>query len=74
MRRLLIIAVSGLALSAVYLLAFPSATLAYEAVVVLHIFLGVAFAVLFLPGLRRLFSDRSGSGRQPSGVRTRWPQ
>ena len=58
MRRLLIVAVAGLAFSALFLLAFPSATLAYEAVVVLHLFLGAAFVILFLPAARRLLSGR----------------
>lgn len=59
MRRLLIFLGSALALSALYLFALPSATLSYEAVVVLHIVLGTGFLVLVMPALRSLLRGRS---------------
>jgi len=59
MRRILIFSSLALTLSAIYLLAFPSATLFYEGIVVLHIFLGAGFLVLLLPGLLQLLRGRS---------------
>ena len=59
MRRILIILGLGLASSALYLLAFPSATLVYEGAVVLHIFLGAGFLVLGIPGLLHLLRGRT---------------
>lgn len=59
MRRILIAASVGLACSAVYLLGFPSATLVYEGVVVLHIFVGALFVVLGIPWASRLLRGRT---------------
>ncbi len=59
MRRILIFLSLALAFSAIYLLAFPSATLFYEGIVILHIFLGLGFLVLLLPGLMKLLGGRS---------------
>ncbi|MGA8530834.1 MAG: multiheme c-type cytochrome, partial [Acidobacteriaceae bacterium] len=61
MRRLLISAAVALAASAVYLVAFPTATLYYEAIVVFHIFGGAAFVVLGIPWAARLLRERSGA-------------
>ena len=63
MRRLLIAATVGLAVSALFLFAFPAANLIYEAVVVLHLFLGTVFVALFLPALRRLLAGRTMAER-----------
>jgi tetratricopeptide (TPR) repeat protein len=54
MRRILIFLSLALALSAIYLFAFPSATLIYESVVILHIFLGTGLLLLALPTLVQL--------------------
>ena len=59
MRRLLIALCVALAASAVYLYAFPTATLIYEAVVVLHIFAGCMFVVLVIPGMGKLLRGKS---------------
>ncbi|MGA8110540.1 MAG: hypothetical protein WB974_13960, partial [Acidobacteriaceae bacterium] len=59
MRRFLIAAALGLAASAVILVAFPAATLYYEALVVLHIFAGALFLLLALPWITRLLRGRS---------------
>ncbi len=59
MRRILIFFAVGLAFSALYLFAFPSATLVYEGAVILHIFLGVGFLILGVPGLLHLLRKRS---------------
>ena len=59
MRRLLIALCVALAASAVYLYAFPTATLIYEAVVVLHIFAGCLFVVSVIPGMGKLLRGRS---------------
>jgi Flp pilus assembly protein TadD len=59
MRRLLIALCVALAVSAVYLVAFPTATLVYEATVALHIVLGSIFIVCVGPGLRKLLPGRS---------------
>lgn len=48
MRRILTGTALALAGSALYLYAFPSASLVYEAVLVLHLFLGASFLLLFL--------------------------
>ncbi|HEX4039787.1 MAG TPA: tetratricopeptide repeat protein [Acidobacteriaceae bacterium] len=58
MRRFLIAAALGLAASAVYLVAFPTATLYYEAIVVLHILGGAVFLLLGLPWISRLVRGR----------------
>ena len=52
--RALSVLVTALALTAGYLYAFPSTTLVYIAVVVLHAALGVAAVVLLIPKLRSL--------------------
>lgn len=49
----------GLAASALYLFAFPSATIFYECIVLLHIFAGAAFLVFALPWIARLMRGRS---------------
>lgn len=59
MRRFLIAAALGLAASALYLVAFPAATLYYEAVVVLHIFGGALFLLLAIPWITRLLRGRN---------------
>jgi Flp pilus assembly protein TadD len=59
MRRILIFFNLALTFSAIYLLAFPYASLFYEGIVILHIFLGVGFLILVLPGLRQLLRGRS---------------
>lgn len=59
MRRFLIFVSVGLAASALYLHAFPSATLIYECVVLLHIALGVGFLIVAVPWLSRLLRQRS---------------
>ncbi|MHB1840634.1 MAG: multiheme c-type cytochrome, partial [Acidobacteriaceae bacterium] len=59
MRRWLIALSVALAASAVYLYAFPTATLIYEAVVVLHIFAGCMFVVSVIPGMGKLLRGTS---------------
>ena len=59
MRRILIFLSVVLAASAVYLVAFPSATLVYEGIVILHISLGAGFLILVVPGLLQLLRGRS---------------
>ncbi len=59
MRRSLIATGIGLGCSAVCLFAFPSATLFYESVVLLHICGGAGFLVFGLPWLARLLRGRS---------------
>jgi tetratricopeptide (TPR) repeat protein len=59
MRRFLIFLSLTLALSAIYLFAFPSATLIYESVVIFHIALGSGFLLLALPSLQKLVRGRS---------------
>jgi tetratricopeptide (TPR) repeat protein len=49
----------GLAASALYLFAFPSATIFYECVVLLHIFAGAVFLVFAVPWITRLTRGRS---------------
>lgn len=58
MRRFLIAGAIGLAASAAYLFAFPSATIFYESIVVLHILGGAAFIALALPWIGRLVRGR----------------
>ena len=58
-RRILIAGTVGLAASALYLFAFPSATIFYECVVLLHILGGAAFLVIALPWIARLLRERS---------------
>jgi Flp pilus assembly protein TadD len=58
MRRLLISAALALAASAVYLVAFPTATLYYEAIVVFHILGGAGFVVFGIPWAGRLLRGR----------------
>ncbi len=58
MRRFLITGAIGLAVSAGYLFAFPSATIFYECIVVLHILGGAAFIALGLPWIARLLRGR----------------
>jgi Flp pilus assembly protein TadD len=58
-RRFLIAAAVGLAASAVYLFAFPSATVFYECVVLLHILGGAVFLVIALPWIARLTRGRT---------------
>jgi tetratricopeptide (TPR) repeat protein len=58
MRRFLIALAIGLAASALYLFAFPSATVFYECIVLLHIFAGAVFLVFALPWLARLMHGR----------------
>src|SRR5207245_11033582 len=53
------ISVVLLAFSGVYLYAFPSATISYGAIVLLHATLGVILAALLLPWLVRLFPAES---------------
>ena len=59
MRRFLIALAIGLAASAIYLYAFPSATIFYEAIVLFHIFAGAALLVFAIPWITRLMRDRS---------------
>jgi tetratricopeptide (TPR) repeat protein len=59
MRTFLLFFILALSLSAIYLLAFPTATLFYEGVVIFHILLGAGFLAVVLPGLARLW--RSGN-------------
>lgn len=59
MRRFLIAGVLGLAGSALYLFAFPSATIFYECIVLLHILLGAIFLVIGVPWIARLMRGRS---------------
>ncbi len=59
MRRILLFFVLALSLSAIYLLAFPTATLFYEGVVIFHILLGTGFLFLVLPGLARSWRSSS---------------
>jgi tetratricopeptide (TPR) repeat protein len=58
MRRFLIAGAVGLAASALYLFAFPSATIFYESIVLLHILGGAAFLVFALPWITRLMHGR----------------
>ena len=46
-----------LAVSAVYLYAFPAPNIPYAAVVLLHVTLGLAATLLFVPALVRIFQD-----------------
>ncbi|HEV3253323.1 MAG TPA: tetratricopeptide repeat protein [Candidatus Acidoferrales bacterium] len=59
MRRLRSILVALLFLSAVYLYAWPSPTLFYAGVVLLHVAAGIwlAIAILFLPAVRKIFGN-----------------
>ncbi|MGH9617837.1 MAG: hypothetical protein ACRD28_13950, partial [Acidobacteriaceae bacterium] len=59
MRRLLVALCVALAATAVYLYAFPTATLVYETAVALHIVFGSVFIVLVGPGIRKLLLGRS---------------
>ncbi|HEV2134782.1 MAG TPA: tetratricopeptide repeat protein [Terracidiphilus sp.] len=59
MRRFLIATAVGLAASALYLFAFPSATIFYESIVLLHIFAGAAFLIFALPWITHLMRGRS---------------
>ena len=59
MRRWLVGLSVALAASAVYLYAFPTATIIYEAVVVLHIFLGCVFIVSVIPGIGKVLRGTS---------------
>src|SRR5487761_1838348 len=59
MRRWLVGLSVALAASAVYLYAFPTATLIYESVVVLHIFAGCMFVVFVIPGMGKLLQGKS---------------
>ena len=59
MRRWLVGLSVALAASAVYLYAFPTATLIYESVVVLHIFAGCLFIVSVIPGIGKLLRGTS---------------
>jgi tetratricopeptide (TPR) repeat protein len=59
MRRFLIAGILGLAGSALYLFAFPSATIFYECIVLLHILLGAIFLVIGVPWIARLMLGRS---------------
>ncbi|HEX4066642.1 MAG TPA: tetratricopeptide repeat protein [Acidobacteriaceae bacterium] len=59
MRRFLIAAALGLSASALYLVAFPTATLYYEAIVVFHIFGGALFLILAIPWIGRLMRSRT---------------
>ena len=59
MRRFLIAGALGLAGSALYLFAFPSATIFYECIVLLHILLGAIFLVIGVPWIARLTRGRS---------------
>jgi tetratricopeptide (TPR) repeat protein len=59
MRRFLIALAIGLAASAIYLFAFPSATIFYEAIVLVHILAGAAFLVFGLPWIGHLTRGRS---------------
>jgi tetratricopeptide (TPR) repeat protein len=59
MRRFLIAGILGLAGSALYLFAFPSATIFYECIVLLHILLGAIFLGLGVPWIARLMHGRS---------------
>ena len=59
MRRFLIATAVGLVASALYLFAFPSATIFYECIVLLHIFAGAAFLIFALPWITRLMRGRS---------------
>lgn len=59
MRRFLIAEAVGLAASALYLFAFPSATIFYECIVLLHILAGAAFLVFAIPWITRLMRGRS---------------
>ncbi len=52
-----------LALSGVYLYAFPSATIPYFALVLLHAAIGLLLAILILPLLTRLFPAESWLAR-----------
>ena len=59
MRRFLIAMAVGLAASAIYLFAFPSATIFYECIVLLHIVAGAIFLVLALPWISHLLRGRT---------------
>ena len=59
MRRFLIALAIGLVASALYLFAFPSATIFYEGVVLLHIMAGGAFLVFALPWIAQLLRGRN---------------
>jgi Flp pilus assembly protein TadD len=58
-RRLLIALSVALAATALYLVAFPAATLAYEGLVACHILFGSIFIVFGIPGLKNLLVKRS---------------
>ena len=58
-RRFLIAGALGLAGSALYLYAFPSATILYECIVLLHLLLGTVFLVAGVPWITRLMRGRS---------------
>ncbi len=58
-RRFLIAGTVGLAASAVYLFAFPSATIFYECVVLVHVLGGAVFLVIGLPWIAQLLRGRS---------------
>jgi Flp pilus assembly protein TadD len=59
MRRFLIAGTLGLAGSALYLFAFPSATIFYECIILLHILLGAISLVIGVPWITRLMRGRS---------------
>ncbi len=58
-RRFLIAGTLGLAGSALYLFAFPAATIFYECIVLLHIVGGAIFLVIAVPWAARLMRGRS---------------
>ncbi|HVJ08014.1 MAG TPA: tetratricopeptide repeat protein [Acidisarcina sp.] len=63
MRRILTTATLVLAATALFLYAYPAASLVYEAVVVLHIVLGVALLVFGVPALWRSLRNVSAPER-----------
>ncbi len=58
MRRFLIAGAVALAASAIYLFAFPLASLFYESIVLLHIVLGTIFLIIAVPWGTRLLRNR----------------
>lgn len=62
-KRFLLSILSGLALSALYLLAFPAATLFYECLVLAHIVLGTVFLVTAAPWVGRLWKGSTPAQR-----------
>src|SRR5262245_48285651 len=52
-----------LTLSAIYLYAFPAATLLYGGGVLLHAGVGIVLAVLLIPSLRAVFRDCGLAGK-----------